>query len=80
MKSTEPLVSIVIPCYNAEKTILRTLISVFKSYYENIEIIAINDGSTDSTLSILNSLKSHDPRLHIINQKIAAYQLREMSV
>jgi radical SAM protein with 4Fe4S-binding SPASM domain len=62
-------VSIVIPCYNAEKTILRTLISVFKSYYENIEIIAINDGSTDSTLSILNSLKSHDPRLHIINQK-----------
>jgi glycosyltransferase involved in cell wall biosynthesis len=48
-----PLVSIIIPCYNAKKTITKTLVSVFNQSYQPLEILAVNDGSTDSTPDIL---------------------------
>lgn len=51
-----PKVSIVIPCYNVDKTIVETFNSVVEQSYKNIEIILINDGSSDSTPSILNDL------------------------
>lgn len=62
-----PLVSICIPAYNAEAHIAATLNSVYGQSYQNIEIIVVNDGSTDATLEILqNNQKSN---LRIINQK-----------
>lgn len=64
---TRPLVSVIIPCYNAEKTIKATLHSALKQQGVNFEIIIINDGSTDNTLSILQ--KYYDPRVHIFNVK-----------
>lgn len=50
-----PLISIVIPCYNSAKWLPQTLESAFSQTYLNIEIIAIDDGSTDNTLDILRS-------------------------
>lgn len=50
---SEPLVSVVIPAYNCEKWIHKTLTSVFNQTYKNIEIIIVNDGSTDNTGEIL---------------------------
>ena len=47
------MISIIIPCYNAEKTIKRCLESVISQTYKNIEIVIINDGSTDKTDSII---------------------------
>ena len=47
----EPLVSIIIPAYNAEKLIARTLGTIIAQDYENLEIIVVNDASADSTLS-----------------------------
>ncbi|HEX5448175.1 MAG TPA: glycosyltransferase [Candidatus Saccharimonadales bacterium] len=47
--SSRPLVSVLIPAYNEEKVIRRSLASVWNSTYENIEIIVIDDGSIDST-------------------------------
>ncbi|MES2417963.1 MAG: glycosyltransferase [Bacteroidota bacterium] len=49
------MVSVVIPAYNAEKTIAQTLTSVFEQTYSPIEIIVVNDGSTDNTAAVLAS-------------------------
>lgn len=49
------MVSIIIPCYNAGKTILRTLESIYRQDCNNYEIITIDDGSKDNTLDILES-------------------------
>ena len=47
-------ISVIIPAYNAEKTIGKCLDSLFAQTYGNFEIIAVNDGSTDGTLDALN--------------------------
>lgn len=52
-----PLVSIIIPCFNTEKYIYECVQSVVSQDYENIEIIVIDDGSTDSSISILKQFK-----------------------
>lgn len=59
-------VSIIIPCYNCEKTIEKTLHSVLSQTYENIEIITINDGSTDNTLKKIEKFKES---IFIFNQE-----------
>ena len=50
-------VSIIIPCYNSQQFIRRAINSVLKQSYRNFEIIAVNDGSKDSTSSILDEFK-----------------------
>ncbi len=55
---TLPFVSIVIPVRNEEKHIKRCLLSLLAQEYHNFEIIAVNDNSTDNTLSILNEIKN----------------------
>jgi len=65
----EPFVGIVVPCYNAETTIERTLKSIGLSHYANYEVILVNDGSTDRTLDTLYDYASRDSRLKVINQK-----------
>lgn len=61
----QPLVSVIVPVYNSEKTIIETLTSIFSQDYGNIEIIVINDGSTDRTKEIL---EQHKDKLKIIDQ------------
>lgn len=53
-----PTVSVVIPAYNEEETITKTLKSVLKSDYPDFEVIVIDDGSTDSTLKIARRFES----------------------
>ena len=60
--------SIIIPCFNVENTIKKTLDSVFSQSIKTYEVIAINDGSTDRTLNILRSYQTNDI-LRIINQE-----------
>ncbi|HEY9297274.1 MAG TPA: glycosyltransferase [Phormidium sp.] len=60
-----PLISVIIPLYNSEKTIRETLESVFQQTFSDFEIIAVNDGSKDSTLDIITSIQ--DPRLKIFS-------------
>ena len=62
--------SVIVPCYNAEKYISKTLDSLVNQTLDNFEVIVINDGSTDNSLNIINSYKEKYP--HIIkvhNQK-----------
>lgn len=56
-KNYYPLVSVVIPAYNEEEVLHKTVRSVLKSRYKNLEIIIIDDGSTDKTWSVIKSLK-----------------------
>lgn len=58
MKSKD-LISIVIPAYNSERTIVRCLESIFNQSYRPIEVIVINDGSSDKTAEIVNHYKSN---------------------
>jgi glycosyltransferase involved in cell wall biosynthesis len=60
-----PLISVIIPAYNAEKTIQDTVQSVLNQTYSDIEIIVINDGSTDKTLECLSSIS--DARLNVFS-------------
>ncbi|MDY6784733.1 MAG: glycosyltransferase [Cyanobacteriota bacterium] len=57
--------SVVIPIYNGEKTIQETINSVLQQSFEDFEIIAINDGSQDTTLEILENIS--DPRLQVFS-------------
>ena len=59
------IVSVIIPAYNAEKTILATLESVQRQTLSDFELIVIDDGSTDHTVDLAKTLQ--DPRLKIFS-------------
>ena len=61
--------SIIIPCYNVEKYIEECLESVCNDRDADIEVICVNDGSTDGTLDILEQWKQKDARVIVINQE-----------
>jgi glycosyltransferase involved in cell wall biosynthesis len=63
------LVSVIIPIYNAEKFLEKCIDSVIKQTYHFIEIILVNDGSTDSSLIICNQYALTDKRIKIINKE-----------
>ena len=63
------MVSIIIPVYNVENYLERCVDSVMHQTYKNLEIILVNDGSTDSSFDICNNLKKKYPKLVIINKK-----------
>ena len=60
-------ITIIIPVYNAEKTIEKTLQSLINQSFHDFEILIVNDGSTDSTLSVVSNIK--DERIKLITQK-----------
>jgi glycosyltransferase involved in cell wall biosynthesis len=65
------VISVIIPVYNAEKWIERCVQSVQNNTYQEIEIICVNDGSTDHSLAILEKMKEKDDRIVIVDQKNA---------
>jgi len=67
--SNELLVSIIIPVYNVELYLSQCLDSIINQTYENLQIICVNDGSTDNSLQILQQYANKDTRIEIINKK-----------
>ena len=63
------LLSVIIPVYNVEPYLEQCLDSVINQTYKNLEIICINDGSTDNSLKILEKYQKKDSRIKLINQK-----------
>ncbi|PQJ44935.1 hypothetical protein BTO00_01800 [Vibrio campbellii] len=63
----DKLVSVIIPVYNAEKTIKQAIDSICCQTYNNLEIIIVDDGSNDGSLDIINSI--HDERIRVLRQK-----------
>jgi glycosyltransferase involved in cell wall biosynthesis len=64
----QPLVSVILPVYNGEASIGETLESALSQTYRNLEIIVIDDGSTDRTLAIVEARAARDARVKIIRQ------------
>ncbi len=69
MKEGSNLVSVIIPVYNAEKFLKKSIESVTKQSYKNIELMLINDGSTDDSEKICNAYVLADKRIKVISQK-----------
>lgn len=63
-----PLVSVVIPAYNREATLARAVESVRAQSHRNLEIIVVDDGSTDGTVAVANDRAAAEPRLKVIRQ------------
>ena len=68
MNEARPLVSIVVPAYNAESYLAETLDSLLAESYPNVEIIVVNDGSHDTTQCIAEDYAQGDSRIIVINQ------------
>lgn len=70
LKITHPLISIVVPAYNEEDVLSEfheTVIEVLSKSDIDIEIVYVNDGSTDNTLDIINGIRREDPRVTLVD-------------
>ena len=64
----KPKVSVIIPVYNVEKYIIKCIDSILKQKLYEIEIIVVNDGSTDNSLQIIQNFTANNSRIKILNQ------------
>jgi len=62
------LVSVIIPAFNAAATIIETLASVAAQTHRQLEILVIDDGSTDATAALVEAFGTHEPRLTLLRQ------------
>ena len=68
-KSNHPLISVILPVYNSEKTIEKTLNSILSQTYNNFEILIYDDASSDATASIIQSVINSEPRIKLYCNK-----------
>ena len=64
-----PLVSVIIPTYNNERQLPRCIDSLLAQTYGNFELIAVDDGSTDGSGSVLDAYAERDARIRVIHRK-----------
>lgn len=73
MEQRRKAVSVIVPVYNVEKYLKECMDSVVSQTLKNIEIICVNDGSTDGSLEILNRYARRDERVKVISRKNSGY-------
>lgn len=71
MKYEKDKITVIIPVYNVENYLERCLKSILYNTYTNLEIICVNDGSTDNSKKILEDYSKRDKRVVVINKKNA---------
>lgn len=64
----QPFVSVIVPVYNTEKYLPRCIESIQRQTYTNMEVILLNDGSTDGSKAICNSYAGKDARIRVVSQ------------
>lgn len=69
MDKQTPKVSIIIPVYNTADFVREAIESILNQTLQDLEVIAVNDGSTDGSLEVLQSIASEDSRVKVISQK-----------
>ena len=70
---SEPLVSLLVPIYNVERYLRECLDSACSQTLEDIEIICLNDGSTDSSPDIIREYMARDPRVRMVDKPNSGY-------
>lgn len=65
----KPMVSIIVPVYNAEKYLRRCVDSIVRQEYKDFELFLVNDGSTDSSGAICDEYAASDSRIHVIHKE-----------
>lgn len=79
MENNKIKVSVIIPVYNTEKYVREAILSITQQSLKELEIIIINDGSTDGSLDIVEKISNKDSRIHIyIRKQIRGYPKREI--
>lgn len=73
MPTENPLISVIVPIFNAEPYLEQCLLSIENQTYPNIEIICLNDGSTDNSLSIMRRHEERDSRIKIVDKENQGY-------
>lgn len=68
-----PFISIIIPCYNSERTINNTIDSVIAQAINSWEMIIVNDGSTDKTTNIIMEYARKDARIKVLSKENGGY-------
>ena len=71
------MISVIIPTYNREKTLKKSIMSVLNQTYKNIEVIIIDDNSTDNTLDIIKSIDDKTKELDGCTTQEIAKTIRE---
>lgn len=71
-------ISIIVPVYNIEKYLEKSVDSLINQTYKNLEIILIDDGSSDNSPQICDDFAKKDSRIKVIHQKIKEYLRQEM--
>ena len=66
---SNPIISIIIPVYNAEENISKCLDSILAQSFQDFEVILLNDGSTDNSLTILSSYASTYDKIRVIDKE-----------
>ena len=65
----KPLISIIVPIYNCEKYIHKCVRSILAQSYKNIELILVNDGSTDDSLAVCYEYMESDDRVKVVDKE-----------
>lgn len=76
-QNSKPLISVVVPIYNIENYIRKCIESIQNQTYKKIEIILVDDGSTDLSGKICDEYALNDSRIKVIHKKMADLYLRE---
>ncbi len=73
MAQNQPLITVILPIFNAMPYLPQCLDSIVGQDYENLEIICLNDGSTDTSLEVMTSYANQDSRITVINKENEGY-------
>ena len=68
-KPEQPLITVVIPCYNVERYLDQCVASVCTQSYANLEIFLVDDGSTDSTPAMCDAWGARDERIRVLHKE-----------
>lgn len=69
MNNTNPLVSIIMPVYNMGEQLRDSIPKILKQTYKNIEVVLVDDGSSDNSLAVCNDFAQRDKRIKVIHQE-----------